>query len=224
MTSIKKVGVVGIGTMGQGIAVMLAEKGLETLVVDKTPEKLEQSLKMIEMSLDKRMEKWALTSAEKRLILSRIHPQDRLEGVAQCDLVIEAIKEDLEAKKELFAALGEVCGAETILATNTSALSVTELAGAAKSPQRVIGLHFIHPVPSIGMIEIIRGLQTSDETFARTKRFVEESLDKKGILVYESPGFVTTRLICTLINEAVHVLSEGVASAEDLDEVKRLRN
>jgi len=222
MSSFKKIGVVGVGTMGQGIAEMLAEKGLDVLVVEKTMQKLEQGMKAIEMSLDKRMEKWALTAAEKRLILSRIHPQERLDGLAHCDLVIESISEDLEAKKELFASLGEVCDPGTILATNTSALSVTELAGAAKNPQRVIGLHFIHPVSNIGMIEIIRGLQTSDETFGRTKTFVEDALTKKGILVYESPGFVTTRLICTLINEAIHALSEGVASAEDIDDAMRL--
>lgn len=218
----KKIGVVGLGTMGQGIAEMLAHNGLEVHVVEQTQEKLEQGLEYIEMSLDKRIEKWALTQSEKKLILTRIHLHEHIQNLSKCDLIIETISEDLEAKKEVFRSLGELCEEHVILASNSSTLSITEIAGVTKFPGRVIGLHFIHPVSNIDIVEIIRGLQTSDETFQRSKAFIEEHISKKGILVYESPGYVTTRLICTLINEAVHVYSEGVASAEDIDTAMRV--
>jgi len=219
---LKKIGVVGLGTMGQGIAEMLAHNGLEVHVVEQTQEKLEQGLEYIEMSLDKRIEKWALTQSEKKLILTRIHLHEHIQNLSKCDLIIETISEDLEAKKEVFRSLGELCEEHVILASNSSTLSITEIAGVTKFPGRVIGLHFIHPVSNIDIVEIIRGLQTSDETFQRSKAFIEEHISKKGILVYESPGYVTTRLICTLINEAVHVYSEGVASAEDIDTAMRV--
>lgn len=222
MGELKKIGVIGAGTMGQAIAEMLASKGLEVFIVEKSRNKLEQGLRGIDMSLDKRIEKWAITGAEKKVLLSRIHLLADLRDVAKCDLVIETITEDLDAKKEVFHALGDVCPESVILASNTSTLSLTELAGETKNPERVIGLHFIHPVTKVDMVEIIRGLQTSDSAFHTTKRFVEDVITKKGILVYESPGFVTTRLICTLINEALHVLSEGVASAEDIDTAMRV--
>ncbi|HZG55083.1 3-hydroxyacyl-CoA dehydrogenase family protein [Paenibacillus sp.] len=218
----KKIGVIGAGTMGQAIAEMLAHKGLDVYLAEKTQSKLEHGLKAIEMSLDKQIEKWALTASEKKVVLSRIHPIGDLANVSECELVIETISEELEAKKDVFRSLGELCGSNVVLATNTSTLSVTELAGGTRFPARVIGLHFIHPVSNIDMVEIIRGLQTSDDTFERTRGFVEDVITKKGILVYESPGFVTTRLMCTLINEALHTLSEGVASAEDIDSAMRL--
>jgi 3-hydroxybutyryl-CoA dehydrogenase len=135
--------------------------------------------------------------------------------------VIETISEDLEAKKEVFRRLDDICKENTILASNTSTLSLTELASATRFPQRVIGLHFIYPVSKIDLVEIVRGLKTSDDTFAQTKFFVEDVIHKNGIMVFESPGFVTTRLICLLINEALHVLEEGVASAEDIDNAMR---
>jgi 3-hydroxybutyryl-CoA dehydrogenase len=222
MASFKKIGVIGAGTMGQAIASMLSHKGLDVYITEKTQAKLEHGLKAIETNLDKQIEKWALTASEKKVILSRIHPTAELAALSECELVIETISEDLDAKKAVFQAIGDICDEGVVLATNTSTLSVTELAGATRFPKRVIGLHFIHPVSNIEMVEIIRGLQTSDDTFDRTKGFAEDVLSKKGILVYETPGFVTTRLICTLINEAVHTLSEGVASAEDIDSAMRL--
>jgi len=222
MSEFKKIGVVGAGTMGQAIAEMLASKGFDVYITEKTVAALEHGRKAIEMSLDKQIEKWALTESEKKLTLSRIHPTSDLSDLSDCGLVIEAISEELEAKKEVFKTLGDVCAPGAVLASNTSTLSVTELAGVARHPERVIGLHFIYPVSNIDMVEVIRGLQTSDDTFERTRAFVEEGIAKKGILVYESPGYVTTRLICTLINEALHVLSEGVASAEDIDTAMRV--
>lgn len=218
----KKIGVIGAGTMGQGIAEMLAIKGLEVLLVEKTEEKLRQAWEMIVLSLDKQIEKWAITVSEKKLILSKIHRIVDWSKLAECDMVIETITEDVEQKREVFERLDLICPPETILASNTSTLSLTELAGGTKRPERMIGLHFLYPVSKIDLVEIIRGLKTSEETFRETRQFVEETITKKGIMVYESPGFVTTRLICVLINEALHTLSEGVASAEDIDSAMRI--
>ncbi|ANE47929.1 3-hydroxybutyryl-CoA dehydrogenase [Paenibacillus swuensis] len=220
--SFKKIGVIGGGTMGQGIAEMLARKGLDVLLAEKTKEKLHNAFDMIELSLDKQMEKWAITGTEKKLIMAKIHKVDQFADLSDCDLVIETITEDLDAKKDIFRELDTICGPNIILASNTSTLSLTELAGVTTRPERVIGLHFIHPVSKIDLVEIIRGLKTSEAAFTATKHFVEETISKKSVMVYESPGFVTTRLICTLINEALHTLQEGVASAEDIDAAMRI--
>lgn len=217
-----KIGVIGAGTMGQGIAEMLAIKNIEVFLVEKTLENLEEAWECIIVSLDKQIEKWAITEAEKKLILSKIHKVTSLKRLSQCDMIIETINEDLEMKKDIFHKLDRICKSDAILASNTSTLSLTELAGETVLPERVIGMHFLHPVSKIDLVEIIRGLKTSDETFQNTKYFVEEIINKKGIMVYESPGFVTTRLICVLINEALHTLEEGVASEEDIDNAMRI--
>lgn len=217
-----KIGVVGAGTMGQGIAEMLAKRGLDVLLVEKTPERLDEAMASIELILDKQLEKWGITAAEKKIILSRIQKVTDLSELVHCDMVIETITEDLDAKKELFKQLDHYCPQHIILASNTSTLSLTELANETETPDRVIGMHFLYPVSKIDLVEIIRGLQTSDDTFTKTKTFIENTLSKKAVLVYESPGFVTSRLICVLINEALHTLSEGVASAEDIDAAMRI--
>ncbi|HUC90704.1 MAG TPA: 3-hydroxyacyl-CoA dehydrogenase NAD-binding domain-containing protein [Paenibacillus sp.] len=220
--TIRKVGVVGAGTMGQGIAEMLAFKGLDVELVERSPEQAQLSLQHIAHSLDKQIEKWALTQAEKKLVLSRIKSVDTLSGLEDCEIVIETITEDLDMKKAIFAELDRYCGPEVILASNTSTLSLTELAGVTGHPERVIGMHFVYPVIKTNLVEIVRGLKTSDTTFGRTKHFIEQVIEKKGVMVFESPGFVTTRLICLFINEALHVLEEGVASAEDIDSAMRI--
>jgi len=216
------IGVVGAGTMGQSIAEMLAVKGMDVHLVEKTPEKLQHAVDMLEASLDRQMERWAITAAEKKLTLNRIHMETSLYHLASCDLVIETISEDMDSKKAVLQQLDGILSKEAIIASNTSTLSLTELAGASQYPERVIGMHFVYPTNRIDVVEIIRGLQTSDDTFDRTKTFVEEALSKTGVMVYESPGFVTTRLVCLLINESLHVLEEGVASPEDIDSAMRL--
>ncbi|UQZ32364.1 3-hydroxybutyryl-CoA dehydrogenase [Paenibacillus sp. PK3_47] len=218
----KKIGVIGGGTMGQGIAEMLAAKGLEVLLVEKTSERLDYSYDMIETNLDKQLEKWAITQAEKKLILGRIQKVTHFAELSSCDMVIETITEDLEAKQKVFNQLDQVCPSHIILASNTSTLSLTELASSTMYPERVIGMHFIHPVGKVDLVEIVRGLKTSDTTFEDTKAFVDEIVEKKGVMIYESPGFVTSRLICLFINEAMHVLQEGVASPEDIDDAMRI--
>lgn len=222
MTLFKRIGVIGAGTMGQSIAEMLAFHGLDVYLSEVSDQKLANGLRGIVMSLDKKIEKWSITEAEKKVVLSRIHELNDLQEAGECDVVIESISEELDLKKELFRRLDTYCPPHVLLASNTSTLSLTELAGETRHPERVIGLHFIHPVGRIDLVEIIRGLHTSDDTFNEAKRFVEEVIAKKGILVYESPGYVTTRLICTLINEALQVLVEGVASAEHIDSAMRL--
>ncbi|WP_379148524.1 3-hydroxyacyl-CoA dehydrogenase family protein [Paenibacillus sp. sgz500992] len=218
----KKIGVIGGGTMGQGIAEMLAAKGLDVMLVEKNTERLEYSYEMIETSLEKQLEKWAITQAEKKLILSRIQKVTHFAELSSCDMVIETITEDLEAKQKVFNQLDQVCPSHIILASNTSTLSLTELASSTMYPERVIGMHFIHPVGKVDLVEIVRGLKTSDSTFEDTKAFVDEVVEKKGVMIYESPGFVTSRLICLFINEAMHVLQEGVASPEDIDDAMRI--
>jgi 3-hydroxybutyryl-CoA dehydrogenase len=218
----KKIGVIGGGTMGQGIAEMLAAKGLDVMLVEKNSERLEYSYEMIETSLDKQLEKWAITQAEKKLILSRIQKVTHFAELSSCDMVIETITEDLEAKQKVFNQLDQVCPSHIILASNTSTLSLTELASSTMYPERVIGMHFIHPVGKVDLVEIVRGLKTSESTFEDTKAFVDEVVEKKGVMIYESPGFVTSRLICLFINEAMHVLQEGVASPEDIDDAMRI--
>lgn len=218
----RTIGVVGGGTMGRSIAEMLASNGLEVRLVEKDEERLAAAREGLETSLDRQLERWAITQAEKKLILNRIHLGLELEQLAGCDLVIETITEDMDSKKQVFSRLGELLGPETVIASNTSTLSLTELAGVTRHPERVIGMHFVYPAIHANVVEIIRGLQTSDETFEKTKQFVEQAIHKKGVMVYESPGFVTTRLICLLINEALHLLEEGVASAEDIDDAMRI--
>ncbi|CAM4313614.1 3-hydroxyacyl-CoA dehydrogenase family protein [Paenibacillus typhae] len=218
----KKIGVIGGGTMGQGIAEMLAAKGLDVLLVEKNAERLDYSYEMIETNLDKQLEKWAITQAEKKLILSRIQKVTHFAELSSCDMVIETITEDLEDKQKVFNQLDQVCPSHIILASNTSTLSLTELASSTMYPERVIGMHFIHPVGKVDLVEIVRGLKTSDSTFEDTKTFVDEIVEKKGVMIYESPGFVTSRLICLFINEAMHVLQEGVASPEDIDDAMRI--
>ncbi|MFC4777609.1 3-hydroxyacyl-CoA dehydrogenase family protein [Paenibacillus sp. GCM10023252] len=220
--TVRNVGVIGVGTMGQGIAEMLASKGLDVYLIELSTEKLSSGKQMIEQSLDKQIEKWALTGAEKKLILSRIHMTEDYADLARCEMVIETITEDLESKKMVFRKMDEICSPHAILVSNTSTLSLTELASVTMLPERVIGAHFIYPVSKIDLVEIVRGLKTSEDTFNRTKHFVEEVIQKKGVMVFESPGFVTTRLICLFINEALHVLEEGVASAEDIDSAMRI--
>ncbi|GIQ67601.1 3-hydroxybutyryl-CoA dehydrogenase [Xylanibacillus composti] len=222
MQLFKRIGVIGAGTMGQGIAEMLSAKGLDVLLVERSQERLDWAWESIQISLDKQIEKWAITETEKKLVLSRIDRIADWSELSSCDMVIETITEDLEMKKQVFAQLDQVCREDAIIASNTSTLSLTELASKTARPERIIGMHFLHPVAKINLVEIIRGLHTTDKTFQLTKQFVEEVIQKQGILVYESPGFVTTRLICTLINEALHTLSEGVASAEDIDAAMRI--
>ncbi|GGE11752.1 3-hydroxybutyryl-CoA dehydrogenase [Marinithermofilum abyssi] len=216
MSNIQHVVVYGGGTMGQGIAELLSKKGLEVTIIEKTKIHADHAQHQIETSLDKQLSKWGITHAEKKSILSRIDFAADESPLKHADLVIETVTEDLDEKKSVFDRCDRMCPRETILASNTSTLSLTELAAVTRRPDQVIGLHFLHPVTRLDLVEIVRGLKTSQETVDEMKAFLDR-LELTGVEVFESPGFVTTRLIVTIINEAINTLMEGVATAEDID-------
>jgi 3-hydroxybutyryl-CoA dehydrogenase len=213
---IRRVGVIGGGTMGQGIAQVIAQTGKDVIIHELTQQLGERTVAGIKMALDERVAKWGITQKEEDMILSRIKITANYEGFDQVDLVIEAIDEDENLKISVLNQLNEICKDNTIFATNTSTLSVSKLASKTKSPERFIGMHFQPPVPKRPLVELIRGLVTSDDTFDSVKALTN-SLGKKSVEVYEWPGYVTTRVMLPLINEAAQTLMEKVASAEDID-------
>ncbi|HHJ52483.1 MAG TPA: 3-hydroxybutyryl-CoA dehydrogenase [Caldithrix abyssi] len=219
--AIKVVAVFGAGTMGQGISQLVASKGMEVLLIERDEEKARQGLVELEKSIDEEIARWTMTESEKRAILSRIKISSKVEDAVHGDLVIEAITENLEAKQNLLRKIDTICEPETIFITNTSALSITEIASATNRQDKVIGMHFLNPVPKIPLVEIVRGLKTSDETYQFIKKFAE-TLDKTAVEVFEYPGYITTRVIVPMINEAIHILMEGVASAEHIDTAMKL--
>lgn len=217
----QKIVIVGAGVMGQGISRVIAATGTEVILIDKAMEFAEKGMLGISESMDKEIEKWGLTESEKKAILSRITPKADIKEAAKVRMVIEAINENMEAKKSLFSKLDDICKPNAILVTNTSTLSITEIAAATNRPDRVIGMHFLNPVAKVPLVEVVRGLKTSDETFETIREFASE-LGKTVISVSEYPGYVTTRIIVPMLNEAMHVLMEGIASADDIDEAIKL--
>jgi len=218
---VHKVVVVGAGVMGRGISELIASTGCEVVLVDKSDEILKNSLHILSESMDNEIEKWGLTKSEKKAILSRILPTTSLEETCDVKIVIEAVPENLESKQEVFKQLDLSCSPETIIITNTSTLSITELASSTKRPDKVIGMHFLFPVTKVPLVEIVRGLKTSQQTYGAIKDFADQ-LNKTPVTVYEYPGYVTTRIIVPFLNEAMHVLMEGIASADDIDTAMRL--
>jgi 3-hydroxybutyryl-CoA dehydrogenase len=190
--------------------------------VDLNEEIIQQSMKLLSEDMDAEIEKWGMTLSEKKAILSRIKGTTEYEDVGKVDLVIEAVPEDLELKREIFKKLDRLTFPEIILVSHTSTLSITEIAAATTRPDKVIGLHFLPPVTKIPLVEVVRGLKTSKETINLIKEFAEQHLNKTVVTVYEYPGYVTTRIIVPLLNEAMHVLMEGIASAEDIDTAMKL--
>jgi 3-hydroxybutyryl-CoA dehydrogenase len=219
--AIKKVAVIGAGTMGQGICQLVASKGLDVIMIEKDKASAQRSLDGITRSIDREIARWTMTASEKKLILSRVTPSWKLEEASMGDLVIESVGENMDLKTELFTQLEKICDADTIFITNASTLSITEIASCTQREEKFIGMHFLNPVPKIPVVEIIRGLKTSDETYAAIRRFAE-ILDKTAVEVYEYPGYITTRVIIPLINEAMYVLMEGIASAQDIDTAMKL--
>jgi 3-hydroxybutyryl-CoA dehydrogenase len=218
----EKVAVVGAGLMGAGIAQVSALAGLDVVLRDVTDEALRRGVAGIESSLARLAAKGKLAEPDAAAALDRITTTLDLDAAADADIVIEAIFEDIDAKRELFAALDELVGPDAVLASNTSAIPITQLAAAAKRPERVVGTHFFSPVPMMALCELVRGYKTSDETLARARAFAE-GVGKTCIVVNRDvAGFVTTRLIAALANEAVRLLESGVASAEDIDTACKL--
>jgi 3-hydroxybutyryl-CoA dehydrogenase len=219
--SVKIVGIVGGGTMGRGIAVTCATAGFEVRITDRTTELTTQCLVEISEELDRDIAKWRRTEPEKKAALGRLRGVDSLAGFSATQLVIEAVPEDLELKCRLFEELDRRCQPDTLLASNTSTLSITQIATQTQRPDRVIGLHFLHPAPRVPLVEVVRGFSTSDATFRAASDFVR-ALGKTAVEVFEYPGYVSTRVILPFINEAMHVVMEGVASAEAVDTAMKL--
>jgi len=219
--SIRTWGIIGTGSMGRGIAELAASKGFEVVLVGRSTAELENARKQLQLALQREIERWAITESEKRVILGRIRYTTDLTALAKADFVIVALVAEIEEDQEVFRQLDQICRSEVILASNTSTLSITEMAAATFRPDRVIGCHFLNPITRTKVVEVVRGLKTGDETVTVIKELMER-LDRKGIEVYESTGYVTTRLIIPLINEACSLLLEGVASAEDIDTSMRL--
>jgi 3-hydroxybutyryl-CoA dehydrogenase len=211
-----KVGVVGLGAMGAGIAQLCIEAGLETVGREVTPELGAKARERIERFLTRKVEKGQLDQAARDEAVARLTTTTELADLADCDVVIEAIVEDLRPKQELFAELDRICRPGTVLATNTSALSVTEVAAAASKPERVVGMHFFNPAPLMPLVEIVRAERTADEPY-ETAYALGERLGKHPIRCEDTPGFVVNRVLIPLLNDCIRVLDEARVTPEDLD-------
>lgn len=219
----KKVGVLGRGTMASGIIQVLAENDYDVVMWVRNIDSANPrgSVKNIDKNLDRKVQKGKITQEDKEKVLAKIEITTKYEDLSDCDLVVEAISEDMNVKKETFKKLDEVCKAEAILASNTSSLSITEIASATNRPEKVIGMHFFNPVPVMKLVEVIKGISTSEET--RNAVFeLAEKLGKTPVQVEEAPGFVVNRILVPMINEAVGILADGVATAEDIDAAMKL--
>lgn len=217
----KKIGVLGTGTMGAGIIQVLAQNGYEVVLRARRQTSVDGGIAKVTKNLEKMVAREKIKEEEKNEILGRIQGSTDISIVKDADLIIEAATEDREAKKALFAELDELCKPETILATNTSSLSITEIAAATKRPDKVVGMHFFNPVPAMKLVEIIKGLSTSDET-RDTILELTAALKKTPVEVAEAPGFVVNRILIPMINEAIGILADGVADAEGIDNAMKL--
>ena len=214
--SIKRVGVIGAGTMGNGIAQACAVAGLEVVMVDIHQTAIERGIKTISDSLERLIKKEKISASDKSAALAKIQGSTNYVDFADCQIVIEAATENKDLKVKILQQLQEVVSPDVIIASNTSSISITELAAQIKYPERFIGMHFFNPVPLMALVEIIRGLQTSDATHAAVQNMAR-ALGKEPITVKNAPGFVVNRILIPMINEAFFVLAEGVASPEDID-------
>jgi len=218
---IKTIGIIGAGTMGNGIAHVFARSGYNVVLVEAQQAALDRGLQAINKNLEREAAKNKITAQEREAALKRIDAVLDRGALAKCDFVIEAAFEKFEIKQEIFRDLDRICRPEVILSTNTSSISITKIAAQTKRPDKVIGMHFFNPVPVMKLVEIIRGLATSDETFAAT-RDLALKVEKTPVEVNDAPGFVSNRVLMPLINEAVYAVMEGVATPEAVDEVFKL--
>lgn len=213
---IKKIGVVGCGIMGAGIVQVAAQSGFETVVSDKNEQLLQKGLSGIDRILSRSVEKGRITSEEKTLIQKRIQSTTSSEGFADCDYVIEAVPEEIDLKKQIFAQLEEVCPAQTILATNTSVLSVISIASATKRADKVIGTHFANPVPIMKVVEVVKTIATSEETLQATRDLLK-AFKKTVVVAKDAPGFLSNRITTPFLLNAVRMLEAGAGTKEDID-------
>lgn len=218
----KNIAVIGSGTMGNGIAHTFALYGFNVMLIDVDPSALEKALQTIARNMDKQISKDIITENDKRAALSRIKTSSKLDDIpSDTDLVVEAATENKAIKLDIFKQLSQICGETTILASNTSSISITEIAAATKAPQNVVGMHFMNPVPLMKLVEVIRGKYTSDEVTAKIME-VSRQLDKTPVEVNDAPGFIANRILMPMINEAIYALAEGVSGVEEIDTVMKL--
>ena len=219
--NIQKVLVIGAGQMGSGIAQVCAQAGFDVKLNDREQQFYDRGIQTITKNLSRNVEKGRMTEDEKQSILNRITMSLSIEDAIDVDLVIEAAVENMEIKQSIFKQLDEITPAHTILATNTSSLPITEIAAATKRPEQVIGMHFMNPVPVMKLVEIIRGLATSDEVYTAIEEMTTK-LSKVPVEVNDFPGFVSNRILMPMVNEAIYTLYEGVASKEAIDDVMKM--
>lgn len=218
---IESVAIIGAGLMGRGIAQTISAAGFDVLVIEQSKDMLEKAQAALKETMQREIHRWSMTSSEMKSILSKITWSTKIEDVKNADLIIEAISENLELKQEMFKKLDIIAKEETIFVTNTAALSLSEIASVTNRKDRILGMHFLNPVPKIPLVELIREYQTSNHTLETIKDFAVK-IGKTPIEVFEYPGFVTTRAIVPMLNEAMHILMEGLASAKDIDTAMKL--
>jgi 3-hydroxybutyryl-CoA dehydrogenase len=219
--TIKKIGIIGAGTMGHGIALVAAKAGYEVVLHDIKEEYVKKGLGSVEKFVDKSVEKGKMTPDDKKNILGKIHGTTKLEDMKDADVIIEAILEEVKTKKDVFQKLDGICKKETLFASNTSTIPITDLASSTKRPEQFIGMHFMNPVPLMKLVEVIRGLRTSTET-ATTIKHLAEKMEKIPIEVNDGPGFISNRVLFAMINEAMFCLQDGTGTKESIDSVMKL--
>lgn len=219
--SIKQIGVVGAGTMGNGIAQACAVVGIPVVMTDIAQAMVDRGLKTIDGSLERLVKKEKLTAEAKARAMGLVKTSTDTAALKDCDLIVEAATENLELKLKLFASLDGLAKPDAIIASNTSSISITRLAAATKRPDKVIGMHFFNPVPVMQLVELIRGLATSEATYAAVEA-VAKQLGKTPVKVKNSPGFVVNRMLCPMINEAIFAFAEGLATAQEIDDAMKL--
>lgn len=218
---INNVAIIGAGIMGQGIAQTVSASGIEVTLIEKDQSHVEKANIDLSDSLEREIKRWALTQAEKKSILSRIKWETDINKIAESEIIIEAVEEDFKLKTAIFQKLDSIAKKDVIFVSNTSTLSLTRIAEATSRPDKIIGMHFLNPVPKIPMVELVKCLHTSNRTVEIAKKFAA-AIGKTPVEVYEYPGFVTTRAIVPLLNEAMYILLEGVATAKDIDTAMKL--
>jgi len=217
----KKISIIGNGTMAMDIAQVCAQAGLDVIVRGRSDEKLQKAAARIEKGTARLVEKGKMTEDDKKALIGRIKYTKELKDTADSELIIESISEDVETKVEMFKAIDAICGENTIIATNTSTISITRLAASVKNPEKFIGVHFFNPATMMKLVEVIKGIKTSEDTFNKVMEFCA-AIGKDAVAVNDSPGFVVNRILFPMINEAIGALQEGVASAEDIDKAMKL--
>ncbi len=220
-TRFQTVGVIGLGLMGQGIAETIAGAGIRVIAVEKNDKTLKAGMDGLSKAMDLEIKRWGKTQAEKRAVTTRVKGSTNLADLRECDIIIEAVDENFELKRQLIESFYTVGKEDAVFISNTATLSLTKLAQQSKRPERIIGMHFLNPVPRVALVEIVRGMKTSDETYGIVRAFAER-IGKTPVEVFEYPGFITTRVVIPMLNEAMHLLMEGIARAEDIDTAMKL--